>query len=112
MFELLKYCAGKTVSEHTEVWGVDSALRFINSSLLHRVGSITLQDLLDIHLRVLGHTDPPAAGRLRTSQVFIGPHLPPAPNRLEILMERFISWLNDPASLALHPVRFVFYAPV
>ncbi|KAF2359328.1 Fido domain [Trinorchestia longiramus] len=101
---------GKSVSEHTEVLGVDSALRFINSSLLHRVGSITLQDLLDIHLRVLGHTDPPAAGHLRTTQVFVGPHLPPAPSRLDELMQRFIAWLNDPASLALHPVRYAALA--
>ena len=60
---------GKSVSEHTEVVGVDSALRFINASLLHRVGDISLQDLLDIHLRVVGHTDPPLAGHLRTTQV-------------------------------------------
>ncbi|KAA0202855.1 hypothetical protein HAZT_HAZT008541 [Hyalella azteca] len=37
--------------------------------------------------------------------VFVGPHLPPAPPRLEELMHQFVSWLNDPASLALHPVR-------
>ncbi|XP_047741674.1 protein adenylyltransferase FICD [Hyalella azteca] len=102
--------AGKGVAEHTEVLGVASALRYINSSLLHRVGAITLQDILDIHLRVLGHTDPPAAGHLRTSQVFVGPHLPPAPPRLEELMHQFVSWLNDPASLALHPVRYAALA--
>lgn len=55
--------------EHTEVLGVVSALRYINDSLLHRVGDITLQDILQIHLRVMGHTDPPVAGHLRTSQV-------------------------------------------
>uniref|UniRef100_A0A6A7G0A8 Protein adenylyltransferase Fic n=2 Tax=Hirondellea gigas TaxID=1518452 RepID=A0A6A7G0A8_9CRUS len=96
---------GKSVAEHTEVLGVDSALRYINNTLVHRVGAITLQDILAIHLRVLGHTDPPAAGHLRTTQVFVGPHLPPSPTRLQQLMEQFVAWINEAATVAMHPVR-------
>lgn len=55
--------------EHNEILGLDAALKFINTTLVHRVGRITLHDILEIHRRVLGHADPIEAGHLRTTQV-------------------------------------------
>lgn len=58
--------------EHNEVLGLDLALKYINTTLVHRVGLITLYDILAIHRRVLGHVDPIEAGQLRTTQVICG----------------------------------------
>lgn len=55
--------------EHNEILGLDLALKYINMTLVHRVGRITLHDILEIHRRVLGHVDPIQAGQLRTTQV-------------------------------------------
>jgi len=101
---------GKSFSEHAEVVGLDSAMRFINASLLHRVGDITLEDILDIHLRVLGHTDPTVAGQLRTTQVYVAKHVPPPPSQLQELMSQFLAWLNHPNSVAMHPIRYAALA--
>ena len=55
--------------EHNEILGLDMALKYINTTLVHRVGRISLHDILEIHRRVLGHVDPLEAGHLRTTQV-------------------------------------------
>lgn len=55
--------------EHNEVLGIDLALKYINTTLVHRIGQISLDDILQIHKRVLGHVDPIGAGHLRTTQV-------------------------------------------
>lgn len=55
--------------EHNEILGLDQALKFINTTLVHRIGRISLYDILEIHKRVLGHVDPIEAGQLRTTQV-------------------------------------------
>ncbi|KAK8377964.1 hypothetical protein O3P69_018701 [Scylla paramamosain] len=101
---------GKSVMEHNEILGLDLALKFINTTLLHRVGLITLHDVLEIHRRVLGHVDPLEAGQLRTTQVYVSDHIPPPPTRLQVLMEDFIAWLNSPEAQALHPVRYAALA--
>ena len=49
---------GKSVMEHNEVLGLDAALRYINQTLVDRVGEITTQDILEIHKRVVGYVDP------------------------------------------------------
>lgn len=43
--------------------------QFNCSTLVGHVGRLTLQDILDIHIRVLGYVDPIDAGRFRTTQV-------------------------------------------
>lgn len=61
---------GKSVVEHNEILGVDAALRYINSSLVYRrVDSLSVDDILEIHRRVLGFVDPIEAGRFRRNQV-------------------------------------------
>ncbi len=57
---------GKSVQEHNEVLGLDSALKYINQTLVDRPqGDITLRDILEIHKRVIGHVDPIEAGFFR-----------------------------------------------
>lgn len=101
---------GKSLIEHNEVLGLDAALRYINSTLVHRIGAITLEDILEIHRRVLGFVDLLEGGRLRTTQVFVGNHVPPGPSKLQILMKDFIRWLNSPETLSMHPIRFAALA--
>lgn len=67
---------------------------------------ITLNDILEMHKRVLGHVDPTEGGVLRETQVYVGSHIPPGPNELRLLMDRFESWLNSEYALSLHPVRY------
>jgi len=101
---------GKSIAEHNEVLGLDSALKFINSTLVHRIGAITLDDILEIHRRVLGFVDIFEGGRLRATQVFVGNHIPPGPTRVQLLMDEFIHWLNAAETLSLHPIRFAALA--
>ncbi|KAK4304777.1 hypothetical protein Pmani_014610 [Petrolisthes manimaculis] len=101
---------GKSIIEHNEILGLDAALKFINTTLVHRVGRIALHDILEIHRRVLGHVDPIEAGHLRTTQVYVSEHVPPPPTRLQVLMEEFISWLNSPQAQSLHPVKYAALA--
>lgn len=76
----------------------------------HRNDFISLKDILEIHKRVLGHVDPVEGGVLRTTQVYVGGHIPPGPGDLQILMSRFEQWLNSPQTLALHPVKLAALA--
>ncbi|GFO50559.1 adenosine monophosphate-protein transferase ficd [Plakobranchus ocellatus] len=101
---------GKSLREQNEVLGLDSALSFINSTLVGRVGRLTLQDILDIHTRVLGYVDPTEAGRFRNNQVYVGEFTPPPANELPEQMDGLVEWLNSPSSLALHPVEFAALA--
>ncbi|XP_063601935.1 protein adenylyltransferase Fic-like [Penaeus indicus] len=97
---------GKSVMEHNEILGLDLALKYINMTLVHRVGRITLHDILEIHRRVLGHVDPIQAGQLRTTQVYVSDHVPPPPTHLQVLMEDFVQWLNSPEAQRLHPIKY------
>lgn len=91
---------GKSVVEHNEILGMDAALRYLNQSLVHRIGSITVDDILRIHHRVLGFVDPFEAGRLRTTQVYVGGFVPTAPDQV---LDHFISF-STTTSLLL-PVK-------
>ena len=66
--------AGKSIMEHNELLGMEAALAFLNSSLIKRIGAITVRDILDIHHRVLGYVDPVGAGVFRTSQAIVLVH--------------------------------------
>ena len=101
---------GRSVMEHNEILGLDAAIKYINTTLVNRVGEITLDDLLQIHRRVMGHADPIAAGELRTTQVYVSEHVPPPPGRIHPLLESFIEWLNAPETLSLHPVKYAALA--
>uniref|UniRef100_A0A915AXL3 protein adenylyltransferase n=1 Tax=Parascaris univalens TaxID=6257 RepID=A0A915AXL3_PARUN len=101
--------AGKSIMEHNEILGMDAALRFLNQSLVH-IGLITVEDILDIHRRVLGFVDPEAAGVFRTTQVFVGNFAPVAPELVPSEMEELIRWLNDEETLLLDPVEFAAIA--
>ncbi|KAF0310283.1 Adenosine monophosphate-protein transferase Fic [Amphibalanus amphitrite] len=101
---------GRSVMEHNEILGLDAAIKYINTTLVNRVGAITLDDLLQIHRRVMGHADPTAAGELRTNQVYVSEHVPPPPGRIHTLLESFIEWLNAPETLSLHPVKYAALA--
>ena len=101
---------GRSVMEHNEILGLDAAIKYINTTLVNRVGAITLDDLLQIHRRVMGHADPIVAGELRTTQVYVSEHVPPPPARIHSLLESFIEWLNAPETLSLHPVKYAALA--
>jgi Fic family protein len=101
---------GKSIMEHNEVMGLDSALKYINQTLVDKVGEISTQDILEIHKRVIGFVDPIEAGMIRRTQVYVGDYVPPHPSHIEILMEKFIDWLNSQENQELHPIRFAALA--
>ncbi|XP_076450600.1 protein adenylyltransferase Fic-like [Babylonia areolata] len=101
---------GKSLLEQNEVLGLDAALSYMNSTLVGRVGRLTLQDLLDIHLRVLGFVDPPQAGRFRFTQVYVGEFTPPPPVDVPLLMDEFVAWLNSEEVFSMHPIEFAALA--
>ena len=54
---------GKSIIEHQEVIGLDAAMRYLNETLLYKNGlDLSLNDILEIHKRVLGFVDPVEAG--------------------------------------------------
>jgi len=102
---------GKSIMEHNEVLGLDAALKYINQTLVDRVtGDIRMQDILEIHRRVIGYTDPSEAGMFRRTQVFVGDHIPPAAGHIDQLMRRFLLWLNSNEAMVMHPVRLAALA--
>lgn len=101
---------GKSLEEQNEVIGVHAAMSYVNTTLLSHVGSVTVDDLLEIHRRVLGYVDPVEAGRFRTTQVLVGHHVPPHPREVEKQMQEFIQWLNSEDAMSLHPVEFAALA--
>ncbi|XP_078034547.1 FIC domain protein adenylyltransferase [Augochlora pura] len=102
--------AGKSIDEHNEILGLDAAMKYINATLVNRVGSISIKDILEIHKRVLGHVDPVQGGQFRRTQVYVGGHVPPGPGDIHYLMEEFILWLNSETAIRMHPVRYAALA--
>lgn len=101
---------GKSIDEHNEILGLDAAMKYINATLVNQNGYITMQDILEVHRRVLGHVDPIEGGELRRTQVYVGGHVPPGPGDLAVLMVRFEQWLNSAQAVAMHPVRLAALA--
>ncbi|XP_078083162.1 protein adenylyltransferase FICD [Mustelus asterias] len=101
---------GKSLVEQNEVIGVDAAMKYLNKSLVSRIGSVNIDDILQIHKRVLGYVDPVEAGRFRTNQVFVGHHIPPHPRDVRKQMQELIQWLNSEEAMSLHPVEFAALA--
>ncbi|XP_017883128.1 adenosine monophosphate-protein transferase Fic [Ceratina calcarata] len=102
--------AGKSIDEHNEILGLDAAMKYINATLVNRVGSISIKDILEIHRRVLGHVDPVQGGQFRRTQVYVGGHVPPGPGDIHYLMEEFALWLNSERAIRMHPVRYAALA--
>ncbi|XP_063990942.1 protein adenylyltransferase Fic [Diachasmimorpha longicaudata] len=102
--------AGKSIDEHNEILGLDAAMKYINATLVNRIGSISLKDIMEIHLRVLGHVDPIEGGHFRRTQVYVGGHIPPGPGDIHYLMEEFATWLNSERAIRMHPVRYAALA--
>ena len=61
---------GKSLNEHNEVLGLSEALQFVNNTLLMK-NEVTVQDIKDLHKRVMGRNDPVIAGEFRSSQVVV-----------------------------------------
>ncbi|KAF1757564.1 hypothetical protein GCK72_014020 [Caenorhabditis remanei] len=97
---------GKSIREHNEVIGMDAALRFLNCSLLSKGhDEISIEDILEMHRRVLGNADPVEAGRIRTSQVYVGRFTPVAPEYVMEQLADMVDWLNDESTLAMDPIE-------
>ena len=60
---------GKSIMEHNEILGMEAALKYINNTLIDKYGDISIQDILEIHRRVIGNVDPVEAGLFRRTQV-------------------------------------------
>ncbi|XP_066465923.1 protein adenylyltransferase FICD [Tiliqua scincoides] len=101
---------GKSLEEQNEVIGMHAAMKYVNTTLVSRIGSVTFSDILEIHRRVLGFVDPMEAGRFRTTQVFVGHHIPPHPRDVEKQVVEFVQWLNSDDAMSLHPVEFAALA--
>lgn len=103
---------GKSLIEHQEVLGLDSAMRYINRTLLSRnMYVLSIQEVLEIHRRVLGFCDPIESGKFRQHQVFVGNFVPPPPNQVENLMHEFIDWINSDLLLnEAHPIQIAALA--
>ncbi|KAK5643753.1 hypothetical protein RI129_007598 [Pyrocoelia pectoralis] len=99
---------GKSLLEHNEVLGVELAMNYVK--LLTRCATISADEILAIHRRVLGHVDPIGSGMLRGEQVFVGSHVPPAPEYVPALLEDYTTWLNSEEAQSLHPVRYAALA--
>ncbi|KAM5193737.1 protein adenylyltransferase FICD isoform 1-T1 [Mantella aurantiaca] len=97
---------GKSLEEQNEVIGMHAAMKYMNTTLVSRMGSVMIDDILEIHRRVLGFVDPVEAGRFRINQVFVGHHIPPHPRDVEKHMQEFVLWLNSDEAMSLHPVEF------
>ncbi|KAL0278959.1 UNVERIFIED_CONTAM: hypothetical protein PYX00_000623 [Menopon gallinae] len=101
---------GKSIMEHNEILGLDAAMKYINATLVNRFGPITLKDILEIHRRVLGYVDPFGSGAFRRTQVYVGDHVPPAPNDIPPLMKGFEQWLNSESAVRMHPIQYAALA--
>ncbi|CAI5449306.1 unnamed protein product [Caenorhabditis angaria] len=97
---------GKSIREHNEVIGMDAALRFLNSTLLSMDHDrISIDDILEMHRRVLGNADPIEAGRFRNTQVYVGKFTPISPEYVAEQMDELVEWLNDENTLNMDPIE-------
>ncbi|KAM7540922.1 hypothetical protein Aperf_G00000030075 [Anoplocephala perfoliata] len=97
---------GKSLQEQNEVLGLDAAFKYLNNTLLGGfLSPISLNDILELHRRVLSFIDLTEAGHLRQTQVFVGDHAPPPASMLPELMEELVEWMNSEEALTLHPIE-------
>jgi len=96
--------------EHNEILGMEAAYQFLNSSLMKRIGELTVRDIADIHRRVLGYVDLINAGVFRSTQVFVGDFIPPPASEVESLVQEFVEWFNSEDATSLHPIEMAALA--
>lgn len=121
---------GKSVQEHNEVLGLDAAMKYINQTLLYKpLNEFTVEDIKEIHRRVLGYCDPIESGQFRKHQVnlkirlinlrllmrclkiqiflkvYVGKFTPPGPEKVEEEMNKFVEWLNSNQLQLAHPIQ-------
>lgn len=103
---------GKSLIEHQEVLGLDAAMKYINKTLLYRSTHVlSIREILEIHRRVLGFSDPIESGIFREHQVFVGNFVPPPASQVESLMNEFAEWLNSDQLLSeAHPIQIAALA--
>lgn len=58
---------GKSIIEHNEVLGLQLALKYVKN--LARQEYISVDDILQMHRRVMGHVDPITSGTFRDTKV-------------------------------------------
>ncbi|KAL3317241.1 hypothetical protein Ciccas_004106 [Cichlidogyrus casuarinus] len=95
---------GRSLIEQNEVLGIDAALRYLNSTLL-RDRRIGIEQILELHRRVLGFVDISEAGRFRSTQVLIADHTPPSADLVAPLMDSLVEWINSDEASTLHPIE-------
>ena len=78
--------------------------------VMFQVGPVSLQDILDLHLRVLGYVDPPQAGRFRNTQVYVGEFTPPSAVDVPLMMEELVQWLGSEDVVSIHPIELAAIA--
>lgn len=101
--------SGKSILEHNEILGLETALRHVNQTLANKNGAISVGDILEIHKRVMGHVDPLTSGTFRKSQVYVGEHVPPAASDVELLMEEFVNLLQSPHVTNMHLIHLAAF---
>lgn len=69
LLETGRTVAEKSIVEHNEILGLELAMRYLKS--LASIQVIGIQDILEMHKRVMGHVDPLVAGAFRDEQVRI-----------------------------------------
>lgn len=84
---------------------IDDKTFELTNFLNFRNSYISLEDILEIHKRVLGHVDPIEGGMFRRTQVYVGNHVPPKPQEVHILMDTFVQWMNSKEASELHPIK-------
>lgn len=102
--------SGKSMREHLEAINHSEAIDFIKG-IAGRSEPISERTIKDIHAIVLHGIDRENAGKYRTVPVMISGsrHIPPAPYKLDRLMEDFITEYRRKEEAREHPVLIAAY---
>ena len=102
--------SGKSMREHLEAINHSEAIDFIKG-IAGRSEPISERTIKDIHAIVLHGIDRENAGKYRTVPVMISGsrHIPPAPYKLDRLMEDFITEYRREEEAREHPVLMAAY---
>lgn len=102
--------SGKSMREHLEAINHSEAIDFIKG-IANQSEPISERTIKDIHAIVLHGIDRENAGKYRTVPVMISGsrHIPPAPYKLDRLMEDFITEYRRKEEAREHPVLIAAY---
>lgn len=107
IFEIRYVVSGKSLEEQNEVIGLYVVMKYINTTLVFRIGFVIFSDVLEIYRRVLGYVDSVEVGRFRIIQVFVGYYVFSYFRDVEKQMQEFIQWFNFEDVMNLYSVEFV-----